>query len=109
MEDAKLQVAHYGIVSVEMVKNNRRYQLMVPLGAAWEEAEQTCDDFKLSLQEMKRSAKEQADKLQKEKDEAEAKVEPLQEEVQVQAEVAETAEPLAEVVEHQVETEAVPA
>ena len=61
MED--LKVAHYGAVSVEMVKNNRRYQLMVPLGAAWDEAEATCDDFKASLQEMKRVAKEQADKL----------------------------------------------
>lgn len=106
MEDAKLQVAHYGVVSVEVVKNNRRYQLMVPLGAAWEEAEQTCDDFKLSLQEMKRASKEQAEKLQKEKDEAEAAVEPQQQEAQVEEEVVESK---VEAEIEQAETEAVPA
>ncbi len=68
----ELKVAHYGIVSVEMVKNNRRYQLMVPLGVAWEEAEQTCDELKLALQEMKKVSKEQADKAQKEKAESES-------------------------------------
>lgn len=85
----ELKVAHYGIVSVEMVKNNRRYQLLVPLGVAWEEAEQTCDDFKSSLQEMKRLAKEQADKLAAEADLGSQKAE--EESSIVQTEVQATA------------------
>ena len=62
----QMQAAHYGIVSVEIVKSDRRFQLMIPLGVSWDDAQLVCDEFKLAIQEMKRLAAEQLAKQQEE-------------------------------------------
>ncbi len=62
----QMKAYHYGIISIEIVKNEKRFQLLVPLGVQWDEAEQSIDELKVALQEMRKIATSQAEQPKEE-------------------------------------------
>jgi hypothetical protein len=60
MEENK-SIYHLGMVSIEIYKNENkvRYQLMIPLGTKWEDAMSVCDDFKVAIADLEKTAKAQ--------------------------------------------------
>lgn len=54
MEDIK--VYNYGLLGLEVYKNNNRYQAVVPGGVPLEEAAEAMDYFRLTLLELKKRA-----------------------------------------------------
>lgn len=73
MEDIK--VYNYGILGLEVHKNNHRYQASIPGGVPWDEAAEAMDHFRLTLLDLKKRALEQeAAAAAKVKEEQEAEV-----------------------------------
>ena len=56
----------YFNLNLMVVKENRPYQLNVPVGVPFEEAFGVLDEMKVKLQEMQKSAEEEAKKKEKE-------------------------------------------
>lgn len=55
-----MQANQYACISVEVVKENFKFQLVLPMGCSWELCESSIDDLKSAVLEMKRVAQEQA-------------------------------------------------
>lgn len=55
MED--LKYFNSGYLNIEILKNNQRYQVLIPVGVPWEDAEMALDDLKRCLIDMKTSVR----------------------------------------------------
>lgn len=49
-----MDVIQVATINLIIDKEQRKYQILIPFGAPWEEAFQTIEDFKSALTEMKR-------------------------------------------------------
>ena len=49
----ELKYCNSGFLNIEILKNNQRYHVLIPVGVPWEEAEAAIDELKASLIDMK--------------------------------------------------------
>lgn len=59
-----MEANQYACISLEIVKEKFKFQMVLPIGSSWDLCEQAIDDFRASVLEMKRIAHEQAAQAQ---------------------------------------------
>jgi len=60
-----------GYVEIELVKNERSYKALLPIGASWEDAYQVLMEMADNVNEFRKQLEEQAKKMQEEKEKEE--------------------------------------
>jgi len=73
-----INVSQIAVIDLIIDKENRKYQLLVPFGAPWDEAFQTIEEFKLAVQEMKKIQEERMKEMDEEKQPEEVTAEIVQ-------------------------------